>query len=142
VLSLFFELVRPRDYVAIMAYLRRSATSIASLNLIRSSIRDNLRAATTVGFGPRFLHSTGQLHKGGPNNGVFLQITCEDRQDIQIPGERYSFGTLKQAQALGDLQSLIAHGRRVLRIHIKGEVGGGLEWLSRTISDIFSTREV
>lgn len=142
VLSIFFKLARAHDYVAIMAYLQRSATSTASLNLIRGLLGDNLKAATTVGFGPRFLHSTGQLHKGGPNKGVFLQITCEDRQDLPIPGERYSLGTLKQAQALGDLQSLIAHGRRVLRIHIKGEVGAGLERLSRIISDIFTTQEV
>jgi len=121
---------------------QRSAATTASLNLIRGLIRDNLKTATTLGFGPRFLHSTGQLHKGGPNNGVFLQITCEDKQDLPIPGEQYSFGTLKQAQALGDLQSLIAHGRRVLRVHIRGEIGGGLEQLSRTISGIFATQGV
>ena len=141
-LSAFLKLVRPHDYVAIMAYVQRSAGATASLNLIRGLLRDNLKMATTVGFGPRFLHSTGQLHKGGPNNGVFLQITCEDKQDLPIPGEQYSFATLKRAQALGDLQSLIAHGRRVLRVHIRGEVGEGLERLSRIISGIFATQAV
>jgi hypothetical protein len=140
--SAFLKLVRPKDYVAIMAYVQRSAATTASLNLIRGLILDNLKTTTTVGFGPRFLHSTGQLHKGGPNDGVFLQITCEDKQDLPIPGEQYSFGTLKRAQALGDLQSLIAHGRRVLRVHIKGEIGEGLQRLSHTISGIFATQGV
>jgi hypothetical protein len=88
-------------------------------------VRDKYRVATTVGYGPRYLHSTGQLHKGGPNSGVFLEIVGDDPNDIKIPGEPFSFGVLKQAQALGDFQALRNHGRRVLRVQVR-DVAGGL----------------
>jgi hypothetical protein len=104
------------DYVAILAYLDRTPETEETLQRARVSIRDRLRVATTVGFGPRYLHSTGQLHKGGPNTGVFIQVVDARSTDVPIPGRPYSFGTLIDAQALGDLRSLRARGRRVARV--------------------------
>jgi transaldolase/glucose-6-phosphate isomerase len=115
-LSALLEEVRPGDYIAIQAYLPRNAEVEAQLQAARCGLRDRLRVATTVGYGPRFLHSTGQLHKGGPNTGVFIQVVGDDAVDLEIPGRPYTFGVLKRAQALGDLQSLRAHGRRVVRV--------------------------
>jgi hypothetical protein len=104
------------DYVAILAYLDRTSETENAIEGVRLAIRDRYRVATTTGFGPRFLHSTGQLHKGGANNGVFIQIVDEARSvDVPIPGQPYTFGTLIDAQALGDLRSLRKHGRRVAR---------------------------
>jgi len=88
-----------------------------NLQSVQGAIRDATKLACTVGFGPRFLHSTGQLHKGGPNTGLFLQITTDGGEDLPIPGVPYSFGTLFAAQARGDLEVLQAHGRRALRVH-------------------------
>ncbi len=99
----------------------------------QKAIRNALRVATTPGFGPRFLHSTGQLHKGGPNTGLLLQITATDSQDLPIPGEPYSFSVLKQAQALGDLQSLQNKGRRVLRVDLGKDVKAGLDRLLKAL---------
>ncbi len=110
----------PGDYVAINAYLMRDAKSVSNLQKLRSWIRDQTRLATTVGFGPRFQHSTGQLHKGGANNGLFLVITADSKTDVEIPNEGLSFGTLENGQALGDIEALEARGRRVLRIHLAG----------------------
>lgn len=104
------------DYVSIHAYLDRTPAHEARLRQIQTSIRDRTKLATTLGFGPRFLHSTGQLHKGGPNRGVFMQITCDHREDVPIPGEAYGFATLIDAQAEGDLRSLRDKERRVLRL--------------------------
>jgi transaldolase / glucose-6-phosphate isomerase len=105
------------DYVAILAYLDRTSETEDAIERVRLAIRDRYRVATTTGFGPRFLHSTGQLHKGGANNGVFIQVVDSGRSvDLPIPGEPYSFGTLIDAQALGDLRSLRARGRRVARV--------------------------
>ncbi len=118
--------VREGDYVALMAYLDRTPETELALARARVSIRDRYRVATTLGFGPRFLHSTGQLHKGGPNTGVFVQIVDEHREtDVPIPGRDHTFGTLIDAQALGDLRSLQAHGRRVARVPLAAlaEVG-------------------
>jgi hypothetical protein len=108
---------RAGDYVALLAYLPRDPGAEATLKRVRRLMRDGLGVATTAGFGPRFLHSTGQLHKGGANNGVFLQLTAEPQRDLPIPGWSESFATLIAAQALGDLRSLQSHGRRVLRLH-------------------------
>jgi transaldolase/glucose-6-phosphate isomerase len=109
--------VRAGDYVAIMAYLDRTEVTEETLQGARMALRDRLHVATTLGFGPRFLHSTGQLHKGGPNRGVFVQVVDDDRNvDLEIPGQPYTFGTLIDAQALGDLRSLRAHDRRVARV--------------------------
>ncbi len=121
---------RPGDYVALLAYLERSERVTEALQRLRVRIRHSTGCAVTIGFGPRFLHSTGQLHKGGPNNGIFLQITADDAEDLAIPGEKYSFGTLKRAQALGDLEALRKHGRRVIRLHLSGDVVGCLEELN------------
>jgi hypothetical protein len=107
------------DYVAIMAYLDPTPETRGALQRARVAIRDRYRVATTVGFGPRFLHSTGQLHKGGPNTGVFVQVVDAGREvDVPIPGRPYSFGALIDAQALGDLRSLRARGRRVARVRL------------------------
>ncbi len=111
--------VRPGDYIAIQAYLPRNAAVDARLQSARLKLRDRLRVATTVGYGPRFLHSTGQLHKGGPNTGVFIQVMGEDPVDLKIPGKPFTFATLKRAQALGDLESLRARGAPVTRVNLE-----------------------
>ncbi len=116
---------RAGDYVALLAFIAPSPEHDRALNSIRLAIRDSHRVATTVGYGPRYLHSTGQLHKGGPNTGVFLQLVGDDPHDVPIPGEKFSFGVLKQAQALGDFQALRNHGRRVLRVQM-ADVAQGL----------------
>lgn len=117
-LSAFLGQAGPGDYVGLNCYLHPSRETVQVLQSIRGLIQDRLAVATTLGFGPRFLHSTGQIHKGGPNKGVFLQITSEDAEDIDVPGEPYSFGVLKTAQSLGDYQALKKRGRRILRVHL------------------------
>ena len=124
--------LKPGDYVALMAYIPPSADHDRALTAIRLAIRDKYRVATTVGYGPRFLHSTGQLHKGGPNTGVFLQIVGDDPRDVAIPGAPYTFGVLKQAQALGDYQALRNHGRRVLRVQV-ADVRDGLSKIAQAV---------
>jgi transaldolase/glucose-6-phosphate isomerase len=99
---------------------------------MRAHIRDKTRAATCLGFGPRFLHSTGQAYKGGPNSGVFLQITSDDHADVDIPGHAYTFGVVKAAQASGDLDVLVERNRRALRVHLK-DVDAGLAELGRAV---------
>jgi len=121
------------DYVALLAYIERDAAHTRALTAMRSRIRDKTRAATCLGFGPRFQHSTGQAYKGGPNSGVFLQITCDDPADIDVPGHSYSFGIVKAAQASGDLEVLVERGRRALRVHLK-DVDAGLKELSRAVN--------
>ena len=106
------------DYVALLAYIERNPAHIAALETLRNAIRDHRHVATCVGFGPRFLHSTGQAYKGGPNSGVFLQITTSDPADLPVPGATYTFGTVKAAQARGDLAVLEERGRRALRVHL------------------------
>jgi len=132
-LAAFCKLAGPGDYAALMAYLERTGEIEARLQSIRLALRNALRAATTLGFGPRFLHSTGQLHKGGPNNGLFLQLTALDSQDLPIPGEPYSFSVLEQAQALGDLQSLQSKKRRVVRVNLGRDAIGGLDRLRKAL---------
>ena len=129
----FLHQARPGDYVALMAYLEPATSFKAMLRAVRMQIRDALRVATTLGFGPRFLHSTGQFHKGGPDSGLFIQITCDDAQDLPVPGEPYTFSVLKRAQALGDLQSLQARHRRVVRIHLGEKVKSGLDELLKAV---------
>ena len=97
-------------------------------------MRDRKKVATTVGFGPRYLHSTGQAHKGGPNSGVFLLITCDEREDLPVPGQKYTFGTIKLAQARGDFEVLAARGRRLLRIHLS-DVESGLQRLHSVLHE-------
>jgi transaldolase/glucose-6-phosphate isomerase len=120
------------DYVALLAYIERDEAHTQALTAMRTRIRDKTRAATCVGFGPRFQHSTGQAYKGGPNSGMFLQITCDDPADIDVPGRSYSFGVVKAAQARGDLDVLVERGRRALRVHFK-DVDAGLAELIRAI---------
>jgi hypothetical protein len=121
-----FAQARPGDFVALQAWLAQSPDTSRALEEVRLAIRDGLGLATTVGYGPRYLHSTGQYHKGGPNRGLLLQIVGEPKGDIVIPGEAYTFGTLLEAQSLGDLEALRAHGRRVVRISVGEEPRGGL----------------
>src|SRR3984893_17973500 len=124
--------VRAGDYVALLAFIAPGAEHDRALNAIRLAIRDKHRVATTVGYGPRYLHSTGQLHKGGPNTGVFLQVVGDDPKDLPIPGEKFTFGVLKQAQALGDFQALRNHGRRVLRVQVR-DVAQGLAKIGEAV---------
>jgi len=127
--------VRAGDYVALLAFILPSPEHDRALNAIRLAIRDGHRVATTVGYGPRYLHSTGQLHKGGPNTGVFIQLVGDDPQDVPIPGEKFSFGVLKQAQALGDFQALRNHGRRVLRVQM-ADVAQGLAKVAQSVATV------
>ena len=117
-LAAFIAATSHGDYVAINAYLPRNSEMKAALEELRFSVRTKTGCATTIGFGPRFLHSTGQLHKGGPASGLFLQITADPVQDLEIPGQGMSFGTLERAQALGDYEALKARGRRILRLNL------------------------
>lgn len=127
--------LQPGDYAAVLAYLARNPTHENALVALRTQIRDHRHVATVGGFGPRFLHSTGQAYKGGPNTGVFLQITADPAHDLSIPGRRISFGTIQAAQAMGDLQVLTERGRRCLRVHITGgDVQAGLEQLAQAAS--------
>jgi transaldolase/glucose-6-phosphate isomerase len=125
--------IRSGDYVAVLAYVARDDANTAHLQKIRLALRDHKHVATCVGFGPRFLHSTGQAYKGGPDSGVFLQITSDDEKDLEVPGHRASFGVVKAAQARGDFGVLADRGRRALRVHIKGNVGAGLSALETAV---------
>lgn len=126
--------LEPGQYVALMAYVRPTDVHDALLNRLRAAIRASSHCATTAGYGPRFLHSTGQLHKGGPSTGVFLQITAEDLVDAEIPGEAgLTFGELKQAQALGDLLALSSRGRPVARVHLRGDTTRALQRLTEDV---------
>lgn len=131
-LNSHFGRVRAGDYVALLAYVERSQVHTQLMTAMRTSIRDQTQAATCLGFGPRFQHSTGQAYKGGPNCGVFLQITCDDLADIDVPGHAYSFGVVKAAQAQGDFEVLAERGRRLLRVHLK-HVDRGLAELAQAI---------
>ena len=135
-----FNQVKPGDYVAFCAYIDRNETHIGELSEMRLKVRDAKKCATTVGFGPRFLHSTGQEHKGGPDTGVFIQITADAPFDLTIPGMNVGFKTLIAAQALGDLQSLDKRNRRGLRVHIKGDLSRGIKALSDAIDDALTAK--
>ena len=121
---------KPGDYLAIMAYIRQTPDTDRALADLRRGIAELHGIATTLGYGPRFLHSTGQLHKGGSDSGLFLQLTADYRADIPVPGESYTFGALAQAQALGDLKALLALGRRVARIRLTSGDESGIEQLA------------
>jgi transaldolase/glucose-6-phosphate isomerase len=122
------------DYFALLAYLEMNDANEAALQSARHAVRDRKRVATCLGFGPRFLHSTGQAYKGGPNTGVFLQITCDDAIDLPVPGQKYTFGIVKAAQARGDFEVLAERGRRALRVHLGTDVDEGLEKLETAIT--------
>ena len=121
------------DYFALLGYINMTTEHEETLGEMRLAVRDGKRVATCLGFGPRFLHSTGQAYKGGPNSGVFLQVTCDDAEDLAIPGQKYTFGTVKAAQARGDFGVLTERGRRALRVHLPADVNAGLETLGKAI---------
>jgi transaldolase / glucose-6-phosphate isomerase len=126
------------DYVALLAYVERDAAHIDALQHMRLKVRDQRHLATCAEFGPRFLHSTGQAYKGGPNSGVFLQITADDAKDLPVPGQKASFGVIKAAQARGDFDVLTERGRRALRVHLKGDLKSGLKMLDTAITEALS----
>jgi transaldolase/glucose-6-phosphate isomerase len=121
------------DYFAVLGYIEMNPQHETLLQELRMAVRDRKHVATVLGFGPRFLHSTGQAYKGGPNSGVFLQITCDDAQDLQVPGQKYTFGIVKAAQARGDFQVLADRKRRALRVHIGSDIKVGLTKLSELV---------
>jgi hypothetical protein len=125
------------DYVAMLDYIQETSEHEQVIQAIRTHLRDALRVATTTGYGPRFLHSTGQLHKGGPPSGVFIQVTADNAVDVPLPGEPFTFGILKQAQALGDFQSLSSRHRRAIRVHLGEDVSAGLKALLEIIRSGF-----
>ena len=127
VIKYFTDQFAVGDYFAVMAYLNRSEKADSPLQELREILRSKFKSATTVGFGPRFLHSTGQFHKGGPDKGMFIQIVCDDKTDIEIPGKDFSFSILKQAQSEGDFESLQKHDRRVLKFNIGKDINKGLK---------------
>jgi transaldolase/glucose-6-phosphate isomerase len=116
-----------------LAYVEMNAAHEERLQAVRHVVRDTRRVATSLGFGPRLLHSTGQAYKGGPNTGVFVQITCDDAADLPVPGQKYTFGVVKAAQARGDFQVLAERNRRVLRVHLGADVLAGLRTLDTAI---------
>jgi glucose-6-phosphate isomerase len=140
VLGAHLSRLEPGDYFAVLAYVEMNDAHAASLQRLRMSVRAGTQNATCVGFGPRFLHSTGQMHKGGPNSGVFLQITCDDPDDIELPGRSWTFGAVKAAQARGDLAVLGERGRRVLRLHLAGTVREGLDRVTQAVGRALETR--
>jgi transaldolase/glucose-6-phosphate isomerase len=126
--------LNPGDYFALLAYLEMNSLNKAHLQAIRHAVREAKRVATCLGFGPRYLHSTGQAYKGGPNTGVFLQLTCDDAYDIPVPGQNYTFGVVKAAQARGDFHVLTERQRRVLRVHLGKDVAADLVKLREAIA--------
>jgi transaldolase/glucose-6-phosphate isomerase len=128
-----FAKIKPGDYIAFLNYIEETPEVDQKLQRIRRRLRDTTHCATTIGYGPRFLHSTGQLHKGGPNTGVFFQIGAKDKTDFPVPGEAYTFSVLKEAQALGDFRALTARGRRVVKIDLGDDLLSGLERLDQAI---------
>jgi len=132
-LAAFLTQASPGDYVALQAYIQPGDGVWQRLQSIRLAVRGALRVATTLGYGPRYLHSTGQMHKGGPNRGLFLQLVGHDPDDVSIPGQPYSFSVLKRAQARGDLGALRAHGCRVLRVCLGDDIPDGLQQLARIV---------
>ncbi|MEO8503476.1 MAG: bifunctional transaldolase/phosoglucose isomerase [Acidobacteriota bacterium] len=126
----------PGDYFGLLAYLEMNELHRERLQFMRQAVRDARRVATCLGFGPRFLHSTGQAYKGGPNSGVFLQLTCDDAQDLAVPGARYTFGVVKAAQARGDFAVLAERGRRALRLHLGADVKTGLARVADTVARV------
>lgn len=121
------------DYFAVLGYITMNPANEKTLQTIRQAVRDKKKVATVLGFGPRFLHSTGQAYKGGPNTGVFLQITCDDAKDLPVPGQKYTFGVVKAAQARGDFAVLAERGRRAVRVHLGKNLKSGLATLTKAV---------
>jgi transaldolase/glucose-6-phosphate isomerase len=130
-----FSRIREGDYFALLGYVEMNMAHEIALQEIRHAVRDAKRVATCLGFGPRFLHSTGQAYKGGPNTGVFLQVTCDDAKDVAIPGQKFTFGVVKAAQARGDFAVLAERGRRALRVHLGADVDAGLAVLAAAVQE-------
>jgi transaldolase/glucose-6-phosphate isomerase len=126
VLQAHLDRIHAGDYFGVLGYITMNDANAKALQKIRLAVRDNKKVATVLGFGPRFLHSTGQAYKGGPNTGVFLQITCDDAVDLPVPGQKYTFGVVKAAQARGDFAVLNERGRRALRVHLGKNVAKDL----------------
>src|SRR6185436_15247190 len=127
------ERLEAGDYFAVLAYIEMKDAHEKMVQRLRHEVRDKKRVATCLGFGPRFLHSTGQAYKGGPDSGVFLQVTCDDAKDLPVPGQKYTFGVVKAAQARGDLAVLAERGRRALRVHLSADLESGLNTLNTAI---------
>ena len=125
--------IKAGDYFAVLGYIQMNEEHEQGLQTVRHAVRDSKHVATCLGFGPRFLHSTGQAYKGGPNSGVFLQVTCDDSVQLPVPGQRYTFGIVKAAQARGDFQVLAERGRRALRVHLGSDLKTGLATLQAAV---------
>jgi len=136
VMKAFFAQARPGDYVCLQAYLTETPGVSASLQELRQRVQQQLHLATTSGYGPRFLHSTGQYHKGGPDTGLFVQFTDDNPQDLPLPGRSYTFGTFKNAQALGDLEALHSNNRRTLRVHLGKDAAQGLQTMLAALPEL------
>ena len=134
VLKAHLSRIHTGDYFAVLGYVPMNAENEKALQTIRHSVRDAKKVATCLGFGPRFLHSTGQAYKGGPNSGVFLQITCDDATDLAVPCQKYTFGLVKSAQARGDFAVLAERGRRALRVHLGKNLKSGLATLAKAVA--------
>ncbi len=128
--------IKDGDYFAVLGYIEMNAGHEALLQTLRMVVRNKKHVATCLGFGPRFLHSTGQAYKGGPNSGVFLQITCDDAADFAVPQQKYTFGAVKAAQARGDFAVLAERGRRALRVHLGSDVKAGLTKLAALVRQV------
>jgi len=139
-LSSWLQQGRREEYIAILSFLPRTPALDQAVHGIRRRFAESLGAATMVGFGPRYLHSTGQLYKGGPDAALFLLLTADEAQDLPIPGQPYTFGVLKQAQALGDFQAMQQRGRRLLRIHLRGNLDRAVQQLISAVSDAGSAQ--
>ena len=134
-LKAHLDRLKPDDYFALLAYVEMNEAHERSLQAAREAVRNTKQVATCLGFGPRFLHSTGQAYKGGPNSGVFLQITCDDVNDVPVPNQKYTFGIVKAAQARGDFEVLNERGRRALRVHLESNVSATLQKLYSLIEN-------
>jgi glucose-6-phosphate isomerase len=132
-LKAHLDRIHTGDYFAVLGYIQMNTEHEQSLGTMRHAVRDKKRVATCLGFGPRFLHSTGQAYKGGPNSGVFLQVTCDDSVELPVPGQKYTFGIVKAAQARGDFQVLAERGRRALRVHLGKDLKSGLAALQAAL---------
>jgi glucose-6-phosphate isomerase len=141
VLNRFLALASPGGYLALLAYLERTAAAEASFLLLRRAVRNAVHVPALQGYGPRYLHSIGQLYKGGPKGGIFLEITVADPTDIQVPGRKYSFGQLKSAQALGDYAALEKHGRPVLRLHLTQGAEAGLRVVASAMERALAAKQ-
>jgi transaldolase / glucose-6-phosphate isomerase len=141
-LKFHLDRINANDYFGVLGYITMNEQNEDALQVIRHLVRDEKKAATVLGFGPRFLHSTGQAYKGGPNSGVFLQITCDDKVDLPVPGQKYSFGVVKAAQARGDFAVLSERGRRALRVHIGKNVKADLAKLAKATKKALAMQSI